>query len=197
MQSFLEFLENSHEAIPVVHNTTPEFAASILQNGFNLRNVGNTAKRTGQSQWISLDPEGIFLIRDHGNDEDFMTPHPFDHKGKGVRIYAWATLRNPLEVGGFVWDQESKNTITYKIMLSRQSGGKSGRSLTQWLIKKGHDGIVTDGEVVVFDPAQITINREKTLREIHKFNSYYPGVFKKIDFEKRPEWFNVGDPGTT
>lgn len=154
---FRKFLEN-HVSIPVVHGTTPESLVGILQHGFSLKDFGRTAKKTGQLQWLHLDPEGIYFIR--AESVGISSPaHPFDNKHRGVWVFAQANLQNPLEIGGF--HMKDGNLIGYKEVL-KDKYKLHGRALTQALQQEGYDGIVTDGEIVVFDPKDVIVDYEKT-----------------------------------
>lgn len=171
-------LNESNEPLMGVHMTTPEFAMDILNNGFSLKNFGNTAKKSKQLQWLNIDPVGVYFIRNNESDSQFMPPHPFG-TGKGVRIYAHIFLRNPLHIGGFVQD-DTKEIINYKNYLLKIHKQPNGKELTKFLIQQGHDGIITDGEIVVFDPSKIVLDREKTVKEIQQFANWYtPKIYGK------------------
>lgn len=158
---FRKFLEN-HVSIPVVHGTTPESLVGILKNGFSLQDFGRTAKITKQLKWLELDPEGIYFIRAESIETStgISSPaHPFNFQRRGVWVFAQTNLQSPLEIGGF--HMKDGNLIGYKEVL-KDKYGLHGRALTQALQQEGYDGIVTDGEIVVFDPKDVIVDHEKT-----------------------------------
>lgn len=157
--------------LEVVHNTSLENALAILREGFSLRKFGETSRKTGQDHWLSIDPRGIYFIRNRGDQDRTRPPHPWKPGVRGARVYALVTLDHPLEVGGFVLD-EGKNMISYKKSLNRKYGGLHGDKLTRKLRSEGYDGIVTDGEIVVFDPRQIRVDAGKTLEELRRLNPH-------------------------
>lgn len=125
------------------------------------------------------DPHGIYFVMDRDDAEsDHIPSHPFATGMRGVRIYGTAFLNNPLEMGQFVWDKEARNTVSYKTVLANKYG-KTKAPLTRALIKEGYDGIVTDSEICVFSPSQVTINVDKTIAEIARFRWYWENI-KKI-----------------
>lgn len=163
----------------VIHKTDYNSALSILQNGFDLNKFGSATKRSGMSDNFSFHPRGIYLSLDQGEDPEYLFSHPWDHKDRGVLIFGSVVLRNPFLTALHVDDK------FYQEYLSDQYGSLSGARLSTAMQKDGYDGIYCEetGEVVVFDPRKIIINKEKTNKSL---NSYMK--WKKENNMNFKEW---------
>jgi hypothetical protein len=78
-----------------------------------------------------------------------------------VYVFGTARLANPLHVPLYV------DGKVYRDHMSERYGGKTKTALTRAIQKDGYDGVVVDNdEVIVFDPASVAVDKEKTGRSI-------------------------------
>lgn len=136
--------------IPVYHRTTVASAQGILKDGFSLKYAGRTKKKTG---WQGPEAKGIYFSILKGDDLKSRPAHMWQHDQRGTYVVATAHLKNPLRA----------TSITIQNQL-KDEHGVDGLALTKKLQKLGYDGIVTPVEVVVFDPKNITVDRDQTAK---------------------------------
>lgn len=135
--------------LKVVHNTDPESAESIFQNGFDLSRFGYATKKSGQHSTFGVHPKGIYFTTDMG--QQAPSAHPWDHRKIGRLIRCVVELKNPLVIEPYV------DGKFYQIWLYEKYR-KKGAALTNALKKEGYDGIVAGEEVIAFRTDGITLN---------------------------------------
>lgn len=155
--------------IRAVHKTDLKSALSILDSGFDLNKFGSVTKKTGQSSFGNH-PKGIYLTLDDGFRPQDPVSHPWDHKDRGVLIFCSVSLTKPLETDLFV------DGKFYQDWLSKKYGSRGAR-LTMAMQKEGYDGIICPetGEIIVFNPGQIQIDREKTSLSLDSYSRWKSG----------------------
>jgi hypothetical protein len=160
--------------IPTVHKTDYKSAQSIIKNGFDLNKFGSATLKTGQSDRFRHHPRGVYFSTAEDFSPEDIVSHPWDHREKGVLIFCQVRLNNPFITEPFI---EGK---FYQEWLSQKYGG-SGAKLTSAMENEGYDGIVCPktSEVVVFNPSQIEIDKEKTTKSLRLHAGFKEWISKE------------------
>ena len=148
----------------MIHRTDFKSAESILKKGFDLKKFGTATAKSGQAASFGSHPRGVYLSVDEGFSPENLPPHPWDHRDRGVMIFGSVELRNPLVVK---FQMEGK---FYQEWLSAKYRA-TGARLTTAISKEGYDGIycADTGEVVVFDPERIKIDRNESMESMRAY----------------------------
>lgn len=138
----------------LVHNTSVEGKRAIIDEGFSTKRFGATSKEWGKP--YKQDPRGISFTL----TGEPLTKEELSWKGKGTTesVYSVPQIQNPLVIDFDGWKQKLHDEYKTK---------GDGRLLTEKLIKKGYDSIITkftDGT-----PHEIIVLAPKNLRNFATF----------------------------